>query len=59
MQNFSHTPKMLTTPLIYAFLLADKAEGCFRPNGDEKMLCTEQILEASNFIVGRSCQLYH
>ena len=32
-------------------------EGCFRPSNDEKTLFKERILEASKFIVGRSCQL--
>ena len=53
-QNFSHAPKMLTTPLI-KHVLADE-EGCFRLNSDEKLLFWERILEASKFIVGSSFQ---
>ena len=37
-------------------VLADK-EGCLGPIGDKKTPFKEQILEASKFIVGRSCQL--
>ena len=46
-KSFSHAPKMLTTPLINAFV-----NGCFRPNINEKLPFREQILEASKFIVG-------
>ena len=55
----SHAPKTLTTPLLWAFLKAktEHEEGCFRPSDDEKTLFKERILEASKFIVGRSCQL--
>ena len=45
---FSHAPHL--------GVLEDK-EGCFRPSDDEKTLVKERILEASKFIVGRSCQL--
>ena len=54
-KSFSHAPKTLTTP-PHLGVLEDK-EGCFRPSVDEKTLVKERILEASKFIVGRSCQL--
>ena len=45
---FSHAPHLR--------VLGDK-QGCFRPSDDKKTLFKERILEASKFIVGRSCQL--
>jgi hypothetical protein len=52
---FGHAPKMLTTPLINAFVNAE--EGRFWASIDEKLLFRERTSVASKFTTGLSYQL--